>query len=179
MDDNHTKKTKNTNKYQNYHRFISWWNKTTIDISLGGHLPSQIEGLFENKNKNEKRKGEESILKRGKIPLFGRRKVLIVELFKKRERKKRRKTLIGRLLCFLLGLFFEISFLGLKIGTPLESKYQNTLILPLHIIAHTTPNDKIPLPTLPNKINHHFHFLKFKRENSEGEERISHSKKTL
>ena len=36
--------------------------KTIIDLSLVGHLPSQMEGLFENKNK--KRKGEEAIPER-------------------------------------------------------------------------------------------------------------------
>ena len=35
-------------------------NKTTINLSLSGHLPSQIEGLF--KNKNEKIKEKEPTL---------------------------------------------------------------------------------------------------------------------
>ena len=56
-------------KYQYYHRSKSEWNKTTIYLSLGRHIPSQIKRLFENKNENEKIKGEEPIQERENIPL--------------------------------------------------------------------------------------------------------------
>ena len=40
QDDNHTNKIKNSNKYQNYHISRFRWNKTTINLDLGGNLPS-------------------------------------------------------------------------------------------------------------------------------------------
>ena len=46
---------KNTNKHQNNHRSRSGWNKSTTDLDLDEHLPSQIEGLKENKNENGKK----------------------------------------------------------------------------------------------------------------------------
>ena len=52
-----TIKTKNIKKLNkiNHHRSL---DHPDLDLNLGGHLSSQTERLFDNKNKNEKRKGE-------------------------------------------------------------------------------------------------------------------------
>ena len=76
-------KRKNTNKYQNYYRSKSGWNKTTIDISLGGHLPSQIEGLFEKKKTKTRKEKEKNPYRRGGIS--DRRKVFTVKILGKFE----------------------------------------------------------------------------------------------
>ena len=52
LHNNRNKKTKNIKENQNHHRSKSKLNKNSTDLNLGGHLRSQIERLFENKNKN-------------------------------------------------------------------------------------------------------------------------------
>lgn len=49
-------KPKNIKEIQNHQSYKYESNKNIIYSELGGHLPSLMERLFENKNNNEKRK---------------------------------------------------------------------------------------------------------------------------